>query len=439
MMLLPVVVMPVLFRMLGDVPAASSVAAVGTSAAATMLVVIGVTILGTSALRLWSPVLGIVAGTVVAMLFGLYDAERVLAAPWIGVPAPRWPGLDLSFGPAFWAHLPVFLILALVLTAKAVAGAAGTQRVSHPDARAVDYRAVQRASGAEGVGNLLAGLAGTVPNTTYLVSISVIELTGVAVRAVATVAGAAFIALAFLPKALAVVLAIPAPVIAASVMMTMALLFVNGLREVVASGLDVRKGLIVGVSFWAGVAFENDWVFPEHFTDFAGGILASGMSAGCLAAMALTLLVEAAKPRRRRLRCRFDIGELPRINDFLADFANRSHWPSAMAARLQAAAEEALLTLGRHGEAQGAATEGRGLVLTAHREGGGAVLEVVASTEADNLQDRIAVLGEEPVGISSAHEASLRLLRSMASDVRHQQYYGADIVSMRIDLPTAGG
>ena len=244
---------------------------------------------------------------------------------------------------------------------------------------------------------VLAGLAGTVPNTTYLVSISVIELTGVAARAVATVAGAAFIALAFLPKALAVVLAIPAPVMAASVMMTMVLLFVNGLREVVASGLDVRNGLIVGVSFWAGVAFENDWVFPEYFTDFAGGILASGMSAGCLAAMALTLLAEAAKPRRRRLRCRFDIGELPRINNFLADFANRSHWPSAMAARLQAAAEEALLTLGRHGEAQGAATEGRGLVLTAYREDGGAVLEVVASADADNLQDRIAVLGEEPV------------------------------------------
>ena len=63
----------------------------------------------------------------------------------------------------------------------------------------------------------------------------------------------------------------------------------------------------------------------------------------------------------------------------------------------------------------------------------------VASTDAENLQDRIAVLGEEPVGISSADEASLRRLCSMAWDVRHEQYYGPDIVSMRIDQPTASG
>ena len=52
-------------------------------------------------LRLWGPVIGIVAGCVVAAVFGLYSAESVIEAPWVGLPS-HWPGLGLDFGFAFW-------------------------------------------------------------------------------------------------------------------------------------------------------------------------------------------------------------------------------------------------------------------------------------------------------------------------------------------------
>ena len=56
------------------------------------------------------------------------------------------------------------------------------QRVSWRRPRAIDFRSIQGAISADGVGNLLSGLAGTVPNMTYGMSISVAELTGVAAR-----------------------------------------------------------------------------------------------------------------------------------------------------------------------------------------------------------------------------------------------------------------
>ena len=92
------------------------------------------------------------------------------------------------------------------------------------------------------------------------------ELTGVGARSVGVAIGAIFVALAFLPKALAVVLAIPGPVAAAYITVLLAMLFVTGMKMVVQDGIDYRKGLVVGVSFWAGVGFQSGVVFPEYFS-----------------------------------------------------------------------------------------------------------------------------------------------------------------------------
>ena len=132
-------------------------------------------------------------------------------AAWFGLPEGRWPGLDLDFGPAFWALLPGFVFITLVSATKSIDVAVAIQRVSWRRPRAVDFRAVQGAVAANGTGNVLAGLAGTTPNAPYPVSVSLTELTGVAT-------GASAIVLAFLPKVLALILAIPASVVAVSIM-----------------------------------------------------------------------------------------------------------------------------------------------------------------------------------------------------------------------------
>ena len=77
----------------------------------------------------------------------------------------------------------------------------------------------------DGMGNLLSGLAGTPPNTTYSTSISLAELTGVAARRVGVYIGIIFMLLALSPKVTALLIAIPNPVGAAYVTLLIALLF----------------------------------------------------------------------------------------------------------------------------------------------------------------------------------------------------------------------
>ena len=347
----------------------------------------------------------------------------IAAASWVGLPEGGWPGFDLDFGPVFWGLLPAFVFVTLVGAIETVGDGIAIQRVSWRKPRAVDFRAVQGAVSADGVGNLFSGLMGTVPNTTYSTSISVTALTGVGARSVGIALGVSFVVVAFIPKALAVVLAIPGPVAAAYITVLLGLLFVVGMRIVIQDGIDYRKGLIAGVSFWIGVGFQSGVVFPEHVSGIAGGLLENGMTAGGMTAILLTLFVELTAPRRRRIQAPFEVASLPRIREFLQSFAARSGWGEAMAHRLDAAAEEAMLTLLRHDEEEEA--------------GGGAVLEFIAAPGEENLEDRIALIGE---GTDDApeREVSLRLLRHLASSVHHQQYHDTDIVTIRVDTRAAG-
>ena len=62
------------------------------------------------------------------------------------------------------------------------------------------------------------------------------------------------------------------------------------------------------------------------------------------------------------------------------------------------------------------------------------VLEFVATGGDENIEDRIALLGEgAAAGEQIEHEVSLRLLRHLASSVHHQQYHDTDILTVRVD------
>ena len=429
-MLIAVTVMPIIFDMLGKALEGAPTLAAPLSAGVTIAVIVAIALAATGVWRLWAPVIGVVVGSAVGGAFGIYDFARVADAAWIGFPEGGWPGFDLDFGPAFWTLLPAFVLVTLVGAIETVGDSIAIQHVSWRERRAVDYRAVEGAVAADGMGNLLSGLFGTIPNTTYSTSISVTELTGVAARRVGVAVGLIFLVLALLPKALAIVLAVPAPVVAAYATVLLAMLFVVGMRIVVQDGIDYRKGIVVGVSFWIGVGFQNGVIFPEYFAEFAGGLLQNGMTAGGAAAIFLTICLEAAKPRRRRMETAFDDSAFRPVSEFLRQFASRNAWSKETAQRLDAIGEEALATLmqrGGEGEAR------RRLRVSASRDDGGAMLEfITASGEDSNLEDRIALLGEHTAGTPAEHEISLRLLRHLASSVRHQQYHDTDIVTVHV-------
>ena len=433
-MLIAVTVMPIIFDTLVDVPEGSHPAAAPVSAAATLLVIAVLTLRASGVLRLWVPVIGLVTGCVVSSFYGLYDLERVIEADWIGFPADGWPGMDLRFGPVFWALLPAFVFVTLVGAIETVGDSMAIQQIAWREPRATDFRVVQGAVAADGMGNLLSGLAGTVPNTTYSTSVAIAELTGVAARSVGVWIGILFAVAAFLPKVAAMLLAIPGPVAAAFVTVLLSLLFVLGMRMVIQDGVDYRKALIVGVSFWVGVGFQNQAIFADGLGEWWGTLLGNGMTSGGLTAIFLTVLMEAMSARRRRMETVLDTAALPKIDAFLRELAARRRWRESTTARVCSAAEEALLSLtGRDNAGRDGAGDRR-LMVIARGDDRQAELEFIASAGEENLEDLMVLLSKHQSDDPVEHELSLRLLRHYASSVRHQQYHGTDIVTVRVDV-----
>ena len=430
-MLIGVTVMPIIFGLLTDVPEGTPSAAAPTAAGATFLALVVLALRAPAAWRLWAPLIGIAVGCATAAPFGLYDTQAVLEAPWIGLPDSAWPGLDLSLGAEFWALLPAFVVVTIVGAIETIGDGVAIQRVSRRQPRATDFRLVQGALNADGVGNLLSGLAGTPPNTTYSTSISLAELTGVAARRVGVYIGVIFAALALSPKVTALVIAIPNPVGAAYVTLLIGMLFVQGMKIVVGDGLDHRKAAVVGLSFWIGVGFQNQVIFADLLGGTWGTLLGNGMTAGGMAAIALTAFMELTASRRRRLEVELAAEALPEIDAFLQKFGARVGWSEPSTGRLRSAGEETLAILLQQAEGDEAG-RGRRLILTARLTEGQVALEFSSSSRAENLEDRLAFMSEQPELVDE-RELSFRLLRHYAASVRHQKYHDVDIVTVQVE------
>ena len=371
-------------------------------------------------------------GCVVAALFGLYETQQIGEASWIGVPFGSWPGFDVTPGEEFWALLPAFVVVTLVGAIETVGDGVAIQRVSRREPRATDFRVVQGALNADGVGNFLSGIMGTLPNTTYSSSISLAEVTGIAARRVGLVIGAIFLVLAFFPKVSALLIAIPGPVASAYLIALIGLLFVQGMKIIIQDGVDHRKAIVVGVAFWIGVGFQNQVIFPDLFGNgFLGVLFGNGMTAGALVAVIMVAFTELTGPRRRRLDVALSIDSLPSITAFLNKFASSAGWKDAAVARLTSAGEETLTILLQEDD-EVTAGAARRLSIAARMEGRAAEVEFATAIEGENLEDRLAYLNDLPP-IPDEREVSFRLLRHYASSVRHQKYHGVDIVTVSVE------
>ena len=169
---------------------------------------------------------------------------------------------------------------------------------------------------AYGVGNILAAVAGTLPNTPYANSASIADLTGVAARRVALYGGLIMVVLAFVPKVAGPLRIVPAPAVGAYFLVLIVLLFRQGLRMVTADGLTHERGLIVCLSFWVGVGFENGQLFPELLPAWSSGLFDNGMAIGAVLALGLTYL-ESLRHRVRHVSLAPAAASVTRLHELL--------------------------------------------------------------------------------------------------------------------------
>ena len=440
MMILSITLASVVFGLLNDVPE-EQVGPAALTALFTLVIVAALALRGSEIIRLWAPLIGIVGGCIAAVAFGTYEVDRITSAAWVGLPS-EWPGLGVDFGIHFWTLLPSFLILGVIISIQANGAAISTQRVSWRDNRAVDFRQVQGALAGAGATNLLAAIAGAVPNIINPGTSAFTQTTGVASRRVGYLIGAMLIVLAFVPKASGLLSSIPGPVMTGYLILVIGTLFVDGARTVIQTEENSQKMVIAGVCFWIGAAFQFGLFQSPDIGAVGNALLKSGVTTGGFAAIVMILYLEFTNPRRMRFQSRLDVESLPELNEFIGKFADSRGWNSQMKDRLSAVAEETLLTLApldleldldaEDDEDDG---EERQLVVVASSEGLVADLEFIGGGGEGNIEDRVRQLQQYDEETPPEEELSLRLLRNYASSVQHQQFHGTDLITVRVDPP----
>ena len=444
MMILSITLASVVFALLDEASEVEPEAAPLT-ALATLVVVAGLMLRGSAVLRLWGPLIGILVGCVVAAVLGIYDIEAAAKASWVGIPS-EWPGWEFDFGVPFWTLVPAFVFLGVIISIQANGEAISHQRVAWRDNRAVDFRQVQGTLAGGGATNVMAGLTGAVPNIIHPGIVAFTRITGVASRRVGYCVGFIFIAMAFLPKVSGLLSTIPGPVMTGYLLMVTGTLFVDGARTVIQTEQNSQRVVIAGVCFWIGAAFQFGLFNLPDLGPVVGALLKSGITTGGLAAIVMILYLEFTNPRRMRFKSKLDIEVLPDLNEFIAKFADSRGWDNAMKDRLSAVAEETLLTLSPLDltsldlEEDGAedASDERQLVVLASSDGEVADLEFIGGGDGENVEDQVRQLQQHDEQTPVEQELSLRLLRSYALSVQHQQYHDTDIITVRVDHPGNG-
>ena len=350
-MLVAVSVLPIAFNIVQDLPPNSPVAAGPAIAGVTLLVSVIVMLRASGRWRLVAPFISILAGCAVAAAFGVIDGGRIAGAGWFGIPPAPALSFDLVPGKEFWALLPSFAILTLVLGIKTISDGVAIQQGSRRRPRAIDFRRIQGMVSVNGIGMLLAGIAVTLPTMAISsLSVSLVNLTGVAARRVGVGVAIVIGTLAFFAKFTALLLTIPGPVMGAYLMLAMGILFVSGFQTVMRDGLDPRRVVVVALATSLGFGLHGHPIVRDLFGDELGALLGSGVTIGAVVAIGMTLLLEATSNRRARLEVTLDMASLPAIDEFLAALASRLAWNESSTLRLRSAGEETLATLLLDGE-----------------------------------------------------------------------------------------
>ncbi len=208
---------------------------------------IAASILGRGLLRLVPILVGIAAGYLASLAFGMVHLKTVAAAPWIAVPRFTFPQWNLE---AVLFILPVAIAPAIEHFGDilAISSVTGKNFLKDPG--------VDRTLLGDGLATSLAACLGGPPNTTYSEVTGAVALTRAFNPAIMTWAAITAIILAFVGKLGALLQSIPAPVMGGIMILLFGAITVVGINTLVRAGEDLlqaRNLTIVAVILVFGI------------------------------------------------------------------------------------------------------------------------------------------------------------------------------------------
>lgn len=284
------------------------------AAAGCFAIMIGCHVWGGSRVRLFTTLIGLVSGVLLAWPLGLLDASHttpVLEAPYLHLPTLPVFGWSFDGG----AILP-YVITGFLLALSSIGTQVLMQRANDADWVRPDLRSLGHGVRAEGLMHLVAALLNGLPLLASGGGASLAASSGCTSRHLAYWTAGLLALFAFTPKLIMIWLLIPNPVAGALLLFLSCTASINGMRLVTARMLDNRRVIAVGTGLLVGLtggpllqALVNVWA-DLHYLAF------SNVSAGILVCVFLAALFRLGE--RSHKAARFSAANI--TADGIADF-----------------------------------------------------------------------------------------------------------------------
>ncbi|MEL4153888.1 nucleobase:cation symporter-2 family protein [Corynebacterium bovis] len=253
-------------------------------AVATVVVVIVVHRFAPPTLRPVAVLAGLVGGTVLAQLLGRVSWEGVGGTAWFAVPQPFMFGVP-QFLPGAVVTMAVCGLVVMTETSGDLVS------VGRIVGRPVDRRTMADGLRADGLSTVLGGIVNTFPYTVFAQNIGLVSLSRVRSRFVVAASGVLLVVLGLVPRAGAVVAALPQPVLGGAGMALFGMIVASGVRTLAAVEFTETKALVVGIAVMVSLLPTVVPGFFDAFPSWASMILGSGISLGAVVVVTLNILL----------------------------------------------------------------------------------------------------------------------------------------------------
>jgi len=228
--------------------------------------------------------IGLVAGYIVAIPFGLVSFGSVGNAGWLAIPKFMPYGFEFNIGAV------VAVILISIVSAIETVGDTNATTKGGAGREATD-KEISGATYADGLGSAVAGLFGGLPNTSFSQNAGIVAMTGVMSRHVVTISALILIVSGLIPKIGAIVSSMPLPVLGGGVIVMFGMIISAGLNMLAEVNMNRRNMIIMAVSLSVGLGLSQVPSAVQHVTGTLNTLLISGLLPTAVIAIVLNLIL----------------------------------------------------------------------------------------------------------------------------------------------------
>ncbi|MDG1470831.1 MAG: nucleobase:cation symporter-2 family protein [Ascidiaceihabitans sp.] len=228
--------------------------------------------------------IGLIAGYVVAYAMGDVSMAGVGRAGWFQLPSPFKFGFELN-----WAIIIGMCLMAFISAIETVGDVSGITK-GGAGREATDAE-VTGATFADGIGSAIAGVFGSLPNTSFSQNVGLIAMTGVMSRHVVTIGAVFLIICGLIPKVGAVINTVPIQVLGGGVIVMFGMVAAAGASMLSDVNWNSRNMVIFAVSLSVGLGLQQVPNAMAFLGDTARILLTSGLLPAAFIAIVLNLVL----------------------------------------------------------------------------------------------------------------------------------------------------